>query len=45
MIKSVRYCEPHTILAEELDAAVWEKVAAILTNPQLLEQDRTHARS
>jgi site-specific DNA recombinase len=38
------YCEPHTILAEELDAAVWAKVSAILTNPQLLEDELDHMR-
>ena len=39
-----RYCEPHTVLGEDLDAAVWEKVAAILTNPKLLEQELERMR-
>jgi hypothetical protein len=34
-----RYCTPHGINGKVLDAAVWEKVAAILRDPDLLRQE------
>jgi len=37
-----RYCSRHTILAEVLDAAVWEKVAAGLHDPQVIEEELDH---
>jgi hypothetical protein len=37
-----RYCSPHTILAEVLDVAVWEKVAAGLRDPQAIEKELDH---
>ncbi|HKB48169.1 MAG TPA: recombinase family protein [Ktedonobacterales bacterium] len=40
-----RYCTPHSVLADVLDPAVWDKVAAYLRNPQLLAEERVRMRA
>jgi site-specific DNA recombinase len=39
-----RFCSPHTISGAILDAAVWEKVAAILRDPRLVRQELERMR-
>jgi site-specific DNA recombinase len=39
-----RYCTPHTILGDVLDAAVWKKMAAILVDPSLLREELEQMR-
>jgi hypothetical protein len=39
-----RYCTPHSMLADTLDKAVWDQVAAYLRNPQLLAEERARMR-
>jgi hypothetical protein len=37
--KAGRYCYPHSALANELDGAVWAKVAEALQDPDLIRQE------
>jgi site-specific DNA recombinase len=39
-----RYCTPHSMLADVLDPAVWDQVAAYLLKPQLIAQERARMR-
>jgi hypothetical protein len=39
-----RYCTPHSMLADTLDTAVWDKVAAYLRDPKLIAQERERMR-
>jgi site-specific DNA recombinase len=39
-----RYCTPHGIFGDVLDAAVWEKVAAVLCDPSLIARELERMR-
>ncbi len=40
-----RYCTPHSVLADVLDPAVWDKVAAYLRDPRLIAEERARMRA